>query len=105
MTLRLIKVRLLYFSLLFLFLTKISSCSEGVDSKNITQKKQKLVNQGLSVDTNQILNLINLNEFLIREQSNGIIRDSVLQKLAELKDSINYDSIVLSEQKGLPTFK
>lgn len=75
----------------------ITSCNQNLPEINTGDKG---VNQAVenieiknSVDTNAILNRISLKEYLLREQY-GKVTSS--EQIRQLKDSINYDSIIES---------
>lgn len=96
------------YSIIPLFLLLLLSCGHDdnafsdVDNKNKNEKSSD-ENSELykkSIDTNGIIDLITLYEFIKREQNREAYS---LEKLHQLKDSINYDSIMLN--RDLPTFE
>jgi CRISPR/Cas system CSM-associated protein Csm2 small subunit len=71
--------------------------SENEDEKISLENSQRIQK---SIDTNEIISLISLYEHVKREQNREIFS---LEKIQELKKSVNYDSITMNQD--LPVFK
>ena len=85
----------------------LSNCQNNRLSENIVEDtengKSLERNEKLKkylVDTNDIENMITLHEYLKREHQDGLYSE---ERLQQLKDSINYDSIL--KNRELPVFE
>lgn len=79
----------------------IFGCSQNDNPKEQVENYDKDIDLSTqNIDTNEIINLISLYEHIKREQNREIYSS---EKLRQLKDSINFDSIM--NNRDLPVFK
>ncbi len=72
----------------------------NLSNNDVLDNQNKKISKGNSIDTNEIINLISMYEYIKREQYREIYSK---EKIQQLKNSINYDSIMLNQE--LPVFE